>query len=68
MIGRLQHNGSASARRNQRYLSTTRFTPDRLRLLVKFACQRINLGVEVHDLQHELDEFAVLEEDLMYGV
>lgn len=44
------------------------FNPEQLRLLVKFAYQRFQLGAKVQDLEEEFDSFALLEESNSYGI
>jgi len=46
----------------------SRFTPEKLRLLVKFAYQRFELGIPVANLKDELEKYVLTEESNIYGI
>ncbi len=46
----------------------SRFTPEELRVLVKFAYQRFSLGIPVIDLEDEFKKYILAEESNIYGI
>jgi len=46
----------------------SRFTPDSLRYLVKFAYQRFSHGMPVGDLEKEFESYVLIEESNIYGI
>lgn len=46
----------------------SKFTPEDLRFLVKFAYQRFNLGIPVADLKDEFEKYVLMEENNIYGI
>jgi len=45
-----------------------RFTPEELRLLVKFGYQRFSLGTQVGNLKDEFEKYILTEESQLYGI
>lgn len=45
-----------------------RFTPEGLRVLVKFAYQRFELGLAVKELQQEMEVYSQSQESMIYGL
>lgn len=46
----------------------SKFTPEDLRLLMKFAYQRFNLGISVTNLKDEFEKYVLTEESNIYGI